>query len=86
MKDWIPSDQRPHILGQFKSRKKYSRGKNYQSIQNTLDNPGNPFIEPAQKYKANPKTQRHQDSYQINTNRQPWTIKLEAPGEIPNQS
>ena len=85
MKNRVPGHERPCVLRKLESRKEYTRSKNNDPVEDSFQNPGNPFIELTKKNKANPKTKRHQHCQKINTDGQAWAVKLETPGEIPDQ-
>ena len=49
MKNWIPGYKRPRVFRQFESRKKYTGSKDNEAIENSFQNPGNPFIKLAKE-------------------------------------
>jgi hypothetical protein len=67
MKDWIPSNKRPHMSWDFKGGKENSRRENDDSLNQSLDDFQYPLIELAQENNRQPKPQGHHYRQQIDT-------------------
>ena len=85
MKYRVPRYKRPRVFRQFESSKKNAGGKNYNPIQNSFNYSCDPFVELANENKADAKATCHQCSQQVDTYRQPRTVKPKTPSEIPNK-